>query len=166
MVRDFRDILVSEYYSIAFSHVAPYKQGNKYELFAKQKTKARESTIDEYAVAESNRICHTLQRYKTLLIDKYSNVYVTKYEDMINDFKGWLEKLLLHCDLTIGEELFTALIEKNERVKPKDEDIQKHMRKGEPGEYKEKLKQETVKYLNVKFSSMLLNFGYKLDGIH
>jgi hypothetical protein len=74
--------------------------------------------------------------------------------------------LLLHCDLTIGEELFTALIEKNERVKPKDEDIQKHMRKGEPGEYKEKLKQETVKYLNVKFSSMLLNFGYKLDGIH
>ena len=29
MVRDFRDILVSEYYSIAFSHVAPYKQGNK-----------------------------------------------------------------------------------------------------------------------------------------
>ena len=166
MVRDFRDLLVSEYYSIAFSHVAPYKQGNKYELFVEQRTKARESAIDEYAVAESNHIYHTLQRYKTLLIDKYPNVYVTKYEDMVNDFRGWLNKLLLNCDLNIGEDFFTALIEINERVKPKDVDIQRHMRKGKPGEYKEKLKRESVEYLNMKFSPMLLAFGYRLDDVH
>lgn len=62
MVRDFRDLLVSEYYSIAYSHVAPDRQGNRYDLFVAQRTKARKSSIDEYAVMESNRIYSTLQR--------------------------------------------------------------------------------------------------------
>ena len=166
MVRDFRDLLVSEYYSIAYSHIAPDIQGNKYELFVKQRTKARESAIDEYAVAESDRVYNTLQRYKTLLIDKYPNVYVTKYEEMINDFRGWLDKLLYNCELNIGHDFFTALLERNERIRPKGEDIHRHLRKGKPGEYKEKLKQETIEYLNAKFSPMLLTFGYKLDSFH
>ena len=61
---------------------------------------------------------------------------------------------------------FSALIENSERARPKDVDIQRHMRKGKPGEYKEKLKRETVEYLNAKFSPMLLAFGYRLDGAH
>jgi hypothetical protein len=166
MIRDFRDLLVSEYYSIAYSHIAPYKLGNKYELFVEQRTKARESSIDEYAVTESNRIYNTLQRYKTLLIDKYPNVYITKYEDMINDFSGWLNNLLYNCELNIRPDFFTALLGKNERIKPKDEDVQRHMRKGKSGEYKEKLNRETIEYLNEKFSSMLLTFGYKLNDVH
>jgi len=166
MVRDFRDLLVSEYYSIAYSHVSPFKQGNKYDLFVRQRTKARKSTIDEYAVNESNRIYITLQRYKTLLIDKYPNVYITKYEDMINDFRGWLNDLMCNCELNIRTNFFTALLERNERIRPKDEDVQRHIRKGKSGEYKEKLSQETIEYLNAKFSPMLLTFGYRLDGIH
>ena len=166
MIRDFRDLLVSEYYSIAYSHEAPYKKGNKYELFVEQRTKARESAIDEYAVTESNRIYNTLQQYKTLLIDKYPNVYITKYEDMINDFRGWLNNLLYNCELNIRPDFFTALLERNERIRPKDEDVQRHIRKGKSGEYKEKLNQATSEYLNAKFSPMLLTFGYKLDSIH
>jgi len=166
MIRDFRDLLVSEYYSIAYSHVAPYKQGNKYELFVEQRIKARKSAIDEYAVTESNRLYNTLQRYKTLLIDKYPNVYITKYEDMINDFRGWLNNLLYSCELNIRPDFFTALLERNERIRPKDEDVQRHIRKGKSGEYKEKLNQETIEYLNAKFSPMLLTFGYRLDGVH
>ena len=166
MIRDFRDLLVSEYYSIAYSHEAPYKKGNKYEHFVEQRTKARESAIDEYVVTESNRIYNTLQRYKTLLIDKYPNVYITKYEDMINDFRGWLDNLLYNCELNIRPDFFTALLEKNNRIRPKDEDVQRHIRKGKSGEYKEKLNQETIEYLNAKFSPMLLTFGYRLDGVH
>jgi len=160
MVRDFRDLLVSEYYSVVYSHVSPWQQGNKYERFIEQRTKAKEFAIDEYAVTESNRIYHTLQRYKTLLTDKYPNVYMTRYEDMINDFRGWLNNLLVYCDLRVGEEFFNALIDRNEHLRPKDEDIQRHVRKGKCGDYREKLSQETIEYLNAKFSSMLLTFGY------
>jgi hypothetical protein len=166
MVRDFRDLLVSEYFSIAYSHEAPDKQKDKYELFVEQRTKARKSEIDEYAITESDRVNNTLQRYKTLLIDKYPNVYVTKYEEMINDFHGWLDKLLYNCELNISQELFEALSERNELMRPKDEDIHKHLRIGKSGEYKKKLKQETIEFLNAKFSPMLLTFGYRLDDVH
>jgi hypothetical protein len=166
MVRDFRDLLVSEYFSIAYSHIAPYTQGNKYELFVEQRRKARESTIDEYAVTESNRIYNTLLRYKTLLVDKYPNVYITKYEDMINDFRGWLNSLLYNCELNIRPNFFKALLERNESIRPKDEDFYKHIRKGKSGEYKEKLNQETIEYINAKFSPMLLTFGYRLDSVY
>lgn len=166
MVRDFRDLLVSEYYSVAYSHVPPCKHGNKYDLFVRQRTKARKSAIDEYAVTESSRIYNTLQRYKTLLIDKYPNIYITKYEDMITNFQGWLTNLLFKCELHISEESFNTLMAQNEHIKPKKENIQRHVRKGEYGEYKEKLSQETIEYLNAKFSSMLLAFGYQLDGAH
>jgi hypothetical protein len=166
MIRDFRDLLVSEYYSITYSHVAPYKMGNKYKLFVEKRRRARELAIDEYVVFESNRIYHTVQRYKTLLIDKYPNVYITRYEDMLDDFLGWLSNLLLYCELYISEELVTTLIQRNERIKPKDENIRRHVRRGKCGEYKEKLSQKTIEYLNDKFSSMLLAFGYKLDDVH
>jgi hypothetical protein len=89
-----------------------------------------------------------------------------KYEDMINNFRCWLNKLLLYCDLNIGEDFFSALMEKNERVKPKNVNIQRHMRRGKPCEYKEKYKRDTVEYLNVKFSPMLLAFGYRFDDVH
>lgn len=163
MVRDFRDILVSEYYSVAYSHEPPSKQENKYELFVEQRKKARESAIDEYVVTESNRVYNTVQRYKALLIDKYPNVYITKYEDMIADFRGWLNNLLDNCELTIRPDFFAALLERNERIRPKHEDVQRHIRKGQSGDYKEKLKQETIEFLNAKFSPLLLTFGYELD---
>ena len=165
MVRDFRDLLVSEYYSTAYSHIAPDIQGNKYDLFIERKAKVRESAIDEYAVAESDRIYNTLLRYKTLLIDKYPNVYVTKYEEMINDFRSWLDNLLDNCQLNVRHDFFESLLERNERIRPKDEDIHRHIRRGESGEYKEKLKPETIEFLNAKFSPMLLTFGYELDSL-
>ena len=78
MVRDPWDTLVSKYYSIAYGHTAPDKHGNKYKHFVEERKKFRESVIDEYAAAQSDRVYNTLQRYKSLLVDRYPNVYVTK----------------------------------------------------------------------------------------
>ncbi len=166
MLRDFRDVLVSEYYSIANSHVAPDHRGNKHELFVEQRARAKKTAIDEYAIAESDRVYKTMKRFKTLLLDKYPNVYVTKYEDMVNDFGGWLNNLLDNIEINIRHDFFKTLLERNERIRPKYENIHRHLRKGQPGEYKEKLKQETIDFLNAKFLPMLLCFGYKLDNFH
>ena len=160
MIRDPRDILVSEYYSIAYSHTAPAIHGNKYERFVRERANAVKSAIDDYAAAENERIYNAMLQYKILLIDKYPNVYLTKYEEMINDFPDWLHNLLDYCELNIRSDAFTALVEKNERMRPKDENIHQHIRRGKPGEYKEKLNPETIEYLNQKFLPMLLTFKY------
>ena len=139
MVRDPRDILVSGFYSIAYSHSTPDKQGNKYEKFMEQRAKARGSTIDKYVIAESDKVYNIFLRYKNLLIDIHPTVCVITYEQMVDDFQVWLKDTL--------------------------EDIHKHIRKGKAGDYMEKLNSETIEHLNTKFSSILDALGYKQDSI-
>jgi hypothetical protein len=160
MVRDPRDVLTSSYYSIAYSHPEPDQRGNKYKHFIERRRNARNSTIDQYVLAQCESTFDVYRRYKTLLIDKYPKVYLTKYEDMTSDFRVWLQGLLDYCTLRISDDLFRCLLEENRRLRPQKEDIYKHIRKGEPGDYQQKLAYETIRHLNSRFSSVFDSFGY------
>lgn len=159
-VRDPRDMLVSSYYSQAISHPVPDKNGSKYDDFMKRRERARESSIDQYVLEESIKMNSIFEKYYNLLLKPYKNVYVTKYEDMVYDFNDWLNGLLNYCDLQVSEELRKKIINDNEKMKPAKEDIKKHLRKGMPGDYKEKLQQATIQQLNETFSKTLELHGY------
>ncbi|RLD06314.1 MAG: hypothetical protein DRI56_08145 [Chloroflexota bacterium] len=163
MVRDPRDLVVSSYYSISYSHSTPPKTSSYYERFSQRRQAATKMTIDEYAISESERFYTILHRYKILLLDNYPHVYLTSYEKMTSDYQVWLKALLNACDLTVSDELFQLLIEENQRLQPKKEDIHKHIRKGKPGDYKDKLKPETIEYLNKKFAPIFEAFAEVWD---
>jgi hypothetical protein len=160
VVRDPRDILVSIYYSVAHSHPVPDKMGNKYEKFMQRRALARESTIDQWALYESDKLYDRYVRYQKLLLEKYPNTYLTSYEHMVSDFSGWLRGLLDYCELNISADLHESLLQENARMKPQEENIHRHVRKGLPGDYRDKLKRETIHYLNEKFAPILKMFGY------
>ena len=159
MVRDPRDLVVSSYYSISYSHSTPPKSSSRYQIFSQRRQAAAQMTIDEYAISESQRFFTILSRYKTLLLDRYPHVYLTSYEEMTSDYKKWLKDLLNACDLNISDALFQTLITENQRLQPKKEDIHQHIRKGKPGDHKDKLNPETIAYLNEKFSSLFESFA-------
>lgn len=161
MIRDPRDILVSGYFSMAYSHPEPSKLGSKYEGFMEKRNKAQQTLIDEYVKAESPKVYLVFKRYHDLLLNNRSNVYVTKYEDMISDFQGWLTKLLNYTGLEISEDLKNDFINKHNGLKPKKENKAKHIRKGTSGDYKQKLNEETMQFLNTKFSDILEQYSYK-----
>ena len=161
VMRDPRDILVSGYYSSAYSHGVPSKGGNKHDSFMAKRLATQESTIDEYAISESDRVYDIFSRYQTLLLDNYKNAYVTQYEEMVSNFEAWLTDLLNYCELNLSREFIQDLIEENEAKKPKEEDITKHIRKGVVGDYKEKLQPETIQTLNERFDPILKRFHYQ-----
>jgi hypothetical protein len=160
VIRDPRDILVSEYYSRGYSHAVPSNRGNKYNDFMKTRRQARQFTVDEYVISESDKVYDTYQRYIKLLINRYPQIYVSKYEDMTSDYQGWLKKLLTYCKLDITNEYVQHLSKEATQLLPKKEDIHQHIRKGMPGDHKEKLKQQTIEFLGSKFSSVLKEFNY------
>jgi len=159
-VRDPRDMLVSSYFSQAFSHVIPDEKGNKQAGFMARREFALRSTIDEYVLAESEKLNRTFLKYHELLLQKYPTIYVARYEDMLGDFGGWLKGLIEYCDLEVSAELFDSIMAENEGMKPADEDVSRHLRKGLPGDYLDKLQPATIKFLNDKFTLMLERFGY------
>ena len=160
MIRDPRDVLVSNYYSTAYSHRVPDKESSGYKEFLEKREKTRQIDVDAYVLARSEKVYSVYQRYINLLLNNFPHTLVVKYEDMTGDFQTWLKKLLEYCKLEISDELLHSLLTQAKQSRPKKEDIQRHVRKGVPGDFKEKLRPETIDYLNSKFSPILKAFEY------
>ena len=162
VVRDPRDILVSQYYATAHSHRLPGQLSKKREQFIARRIAAQQASIDEYTLAHSERVRLEFERYRTLLLERYPTIcYQTTFEEMVVDFETWLKNLLQYCELEISQQLFQSLIEENRKMRPKEENIYAHIRKGQIGDYQEKLTPETITRLNETFASILQYYGYK-----
>jgi len=162
VTRDPRDILVSQYYSTAYSHPLPPKLGDRdgYDKFVSKRNEVVAQTIDDYVLSTSDSVYDIFSRYQTLLIDKNENIHVTTYEKMVSDFENWLAELINYCELELSIEFFQRLLKENEDMKPKKENIYTHIRKGQPGDYSQKLQPKTIKFLNEKFAPILTSFKY------
>lgn len=160
MVRDPRDVLTSMYYSLAYSHSVPEVTSNKRENFLRRRAHTREISIDEFVLenAESERAIY--QRYTDLLVRQYPHLYLTRYEDMINDFETWLNGLLAYCRLELSPALRSAIYAEAEKIRPTRENIYAHVRRGKSGDYLEKLKPQTIARLNEIFSQVLADYHY------
>ena len=63
---------------------------------------------------------------------------------MITDFSGWLHELIRYCQLEVNDALVSKITEVNNQKSNQKENINNHLRKGKPGDHKEKLKQDTI----------------------
>lgn len=160
VVRDPRDILVSGYYSTAYSHPLPGEQSNKRDSFITKRAWAKQAGIDEYVLTEAPRLLLNLQRYHRLLLQPCPHTLVLRYEDMIDDFEAWLRSLLNYTGCAVSGALQGKLLEAHQKQKPAAENVNRHVRKGLAGDYREKLQPETIAELNKLFNTVLPVFGY------
>ena len=158
VVRDPRDILVSDYYSIAYSHAIP--DGEKKEVYLSRREKALASTLDEYALHNAPKLQLVFEKYAMHLFPVCPGVHVARYEDMVENFPEWLDSLVSACGMEISNSFRQDLLANHEARRPKGENIQKHLRKGMPGEHREKLSSETIEQLNQTFKESLNRFNY------
>ena len=84
---------------------------------------------------------------------------------MVENFVSWLDDLVEACGFEISAELKKILLKENEtgRIKYRTgEDRSSNRRKGSPGDFREKLKPETVEYLNRELAFVMEYFGYQV----
>ncbi len=158
MLRDPRDVLVSSFYSKAYSHPLP-GDSFKAKKFMKDREFAINKGIDKYVLSKCDEVKKYYERYISLLVNRYPCL-VVKYEDMISDFRTWLEVILDYSELTISDELKNELIDKAKKSKNLKENQLSHKRQLFPGDYLRKLDTNTTSYLNESLSNILLYFNY------
>ncbi len=175
-LRDPRDVLTSMFYSYCFMH------SGKVEPNTGVRREAAERGIDRYVLDMAgdgfrryegdygtggnfkDEIGNVLERYERYLRELIGrpNVVLVSYEEMVRDFAGWLRKVVDRFELQDNEATYRMVLAKRaEEVAPvTEENIWLHKRKVTPGDYREKLKPETIAELDRRFGPVLETLGY------
>lgn len=157
LIRDPRDILVSSYFSFGYSH--GYSSVEQIQHQQKiRRARIQEQSLDAYALGSADSILENFE-----LLSKLATVcqdrIILKYEDMIDNFDYFLVQLSsflpLHAD--VAHELFA-------RTRPRDaEDPLSHHRSGRVGQFRVKLRRETIRCLNRRLEHVLSEFSYESE---
>lgn len=161
MVRDPRDILTSMYFSMKVSHAVP-KSGNSREKLLKIRENAEGLSIDDFVKEGCRRLRRKFRRYQKVLVDSaVLETRVFRYEDVIFEKAQWVADIAEFLELDVLQEEMNAIAEKHD-LRPQQEDPTSHIRRVAPGDYKEKLSEETIEYLNSELAEAVRSFGYEL----
>lgn len=154
MVRDPRDILVSHYYSTAYSHTFSANKEHA-ERARKRREQALGQTLDEYAIGWMENL---LVRYRLLreLEQSTRHKVIIRYEDMIDDWDTFRQGLTRALDISKA-----TLGMLYERSRPNEcEDIHAHKRSGLVGQYRTRFSADTIRILDREFADVLHRYGY------
>jgi hypothetical protein len=185
VVRDPRDVLTSDYFSLAFSHVIP-GDPKRAQAFLKDRTWAQSISVYEYARARVDHIAQYYNGYLEHLMGR-PNLLITTYEELVTDFPAWLDRVVSFTDMSIGEATRAALLAEaapaaapstSQEAAPAGtpaatpagtpagtgavtkEKVTEKRRQVTPGDHKRKLSGETIAALNETLAPILDAFGY------
>jgi hypothetical protein len=159
LVRDPRDALVSEYFSYGGKHVSHRMPDKGKEAFLKRINATAELDIDAYVLRRSTIHLNKLKAYRNNL--DFANVLLRRYEDVYFDKRQFLADIFAHFGQTVSAPVLDQVAQKYD-IRPASEEVGKHIRKGEPGDHREKLQPETIAKLNGIFADISRSFGYEL----
>jgi len=175
-LRDPRDVLVSMFYSYCYIHVGDVAPNTGYRKVA------AEEGIDAFVLAKASEasgryrgdygtgghvedligsVARRYQDYIQHLLGR-ANVTLLRYEEMVTDYPRWLAKLSQPFPLANRQQLLEQWAAQASSLFPKrTSDVMSHMRHVTPGDFRNKLRPETIRQLNGSFAATLEALGYE-----
>jgi hypothetical protein len=157
-LRDPRDVLVSAYFSMAYSHYVPDRENpDAAKRILADREAALQADIDPWVLENASSVGAIFADYSRNLLGR-PNVFLAKYEKLVTDFDGWLQEVTAFLDLQPSAALLDEL--RRGAVFDVEEDVNRHKRQVTPGDHKRKLKPETIAQLNAILGDVLDQLQY------
>lgn len=86
---------------------------------------------------------------------------IFRYEEIFFDKYSFIKDIFSHFNIPVEDKILCEVAKTNHII-PENEDPSKHIRRGIPGDYKNKLKPDTIDKLNHKLASIAEFYGYEL----
>ncbi len=175
-LRDPRDVLVSMFYSYCYIHGGEIAGNTGYrkitstegiDAFVLGKASFKSSSYrGDYGSGRhvEDLIGNIPKRYSDYLEHLLGkpNVILVKYEEMVTNYRSWMEKFIKPFPLDDKEKIVDELVAQSPTFFPKrTTDVMTHVRHVTPGDHNNKLKPSTINQLNEIFSDTLDALGYK-----
>jgi hypothetical protein len=161
LVRDPRDALVSEYFSIAFSHGLPEgapEEGSAREEFLALRQAALTKRLETMVLERAGLLNAAFLEYAAVVQDPLARIY--RYEDVILQKRPWLRAIAAHFGWNPGSDAFIEGMMSWADVIPGEERSHDFIRKVVPGDHRNKLSPEAIEKLNVIVGPSMKLFGY------
>lgn len=155
VLRDPRDVLTSQYFSVLYNHPLSRKE------VVENRKKYADISIDDFVLEYAVDLQKKYKDYCDHLIDR-PNVLFLRYEDMISDFEPWLRKLSSYLELTNNDGLIKKLVSETS-FSVKKEDPNSFIRNIKAGDHLNKLKPETIATLTNMFREQLIKLNYSVN---
>jgi Sulfotransferase domain len=162
-VRDPRDALVSEFFSLAYSHPIPppSAEGDDVtQLMQGQRAATLLAGIDASVIERGRMLAGTMLQYAPIV--GLPSTVVLKYEDYIFR-KGDLISLIARWFGWYVDDQLTRLILEWADVRPQREDPAAFIRRVTPGDHREKLRPATINTINATLRPAMELFGYPVE---
>jgi hypothetical protein len=174
-LRDPRDVLVSMFYSYCYIHSGPIPPNTGY------RKAAADDGIDAFVLAKASEMSRRYpgdygtgghvedlignipRRYRNYIEHLLGrpNVTLLRYEEMVTDYPSWLEKFSRTFPLPDRQALLESSAAQSASFFPRrSSDVMSHVRHVTPGDFRNKLKPETIARLNEVFAEVLGRLGY------
>jgi hypothetical protein len=148
LLRDPRDALVSEFFSYGgqLSHVLPKENAEK---LLQKVSQNRDDDIDTYCLRVARGYSAKIGAYRKALGGPSHREF--RYEEVFFDKRSFLAEIFAHLGIAVDPGIIASVAAKHD-IRPAVEDRSKHIRKGYPGDFREKLQPSTVERLNEIFA--------------
>jgi hypothetical protein len=155
LIRDPRDILVSDYFSVAFSHTLPPRGKIRQEML-KLREFAKRVGVDEYCLSRIAFCKGEFEGYRQLLD---GDIRLYRYTDVIFEKRKWLADMLTYFEVAVPERVIDAIAAELD-VRPDRERPTEHIRQVTPGNYRRHLNTATIDLINNEFAAILARYSY------
>jgi hypothetical protein len=156
LIRDPRDCAVSAYYSFLKTHRLPKNQkSSAAQKLIQLREQWENRPIDEYVLASISGFTQELNRVASFA---HPLLRIYKYEDIWQNKRWFFEEILRHLELPYDQAAFEHALDRVD-IKP-GTDKSGHVRKGSPGDHKDKLLQSTINSIDHDYRALLEMFGY------
>lgn len=159
VVRDPRDMVVSRFFSDAYSHRPPGNEvsGELVRLFEEQRNKLQSMPIDQYVLETATETLDVFKQTEMVLAAIEHRTW--RYEDIVFEKLRWVREMTSYLQLDVREEVIRRTVERND-ITPTSEQITEHVRRVTPGDHKVKLQPDTIAFLDDLFAPVLKRYKY------
>lgn len=159
LVRDPRDMIVSKYFSEAFSHRPPGSAADDQMMkkFEARRQKLQDMNLDNYVLESAHHTREAFENTQAVLENIEHRVW--RYEDIVFDKLNWVHQMLNYLDITVPAPMVERVVARND-VRPDAEQTDAHVRRVTPGDHRNKLQPDTIEKLNDIFSPILARYNY------
>lgn len=161
MIRDPRDALVSNYFSVAHSHPIPLSDTGRTEVadfLKKNRARALEMGLESFVKDRARGMARTMLSYAPIMKDTQTTVL--KYENYIFDKPSLISVIAQKFGWVADDTMIEQILSWAD-IRPQEEQPTAFVRKVTPGDHREKLSKQTISEITGTLQPAMELFEYQ-----